>query len=63
MQPKPVITLKPGSQSKLHTTLKDCGTEDDRILEPGKKCIVTELALDDWIAQQYGRDLENLNNI
>jgi hypothetical protein len=28
--------------------------EDDRGLKPNEKAIVTEFALDDWIAQQYG---------
>ncbi len=32
---------------------------DDRILEPGAKVVVTEIALDDWIIQQYGYSLEN----
>ena len=34
--------------------------QDDRVLEPGSKVVVSEIALDDWILQQYGLDLENL---
>ena len=33
---------------------------DDRILLPGTKVVVTELGLDDWICQQYGYDFEHL---
>lgn len=42
----PLPTKDFGNRQKLAET-----EEDDRVLEPGKKVIVTEIALDDWLAQ------------
>lgn len=47
MFPAPVIKVKSTSVNLAKLDIAKC---DDRILEPGKKVCVTEMALDDWIA-------------